>query len=271
MNGILGFLDLIQDPELSQEEMDNYIDVVRKSGDRLLNTINDIIEISKIESGEISVHEEQVDINERMRFYYDFFQPEAERKNLQLKLNNQLPGEKNLIKTDQSKLDSILTNFIKNALKFTKKGHVEIGCKIEAGDLMFYVEDTGPGIPEEKKEGIFDRFVQADTSHTRPYEGSGLGLSISKAYAGMLGGEIAIDSESGKGSTFIFSIPFKPAANVKNEQEKKSGPIKKSKSRDKLVLVVEDDFSSYELIKIILQKIILKFVMLFTERKQLTC
>ncbi|MCF8352553.1 MAG: PAS domain S-box protein, partial [Bacteroidales bacterium] len=203
MNGILGFLDLIQDPELSREEMNAYKDVIRKSGDRLLNTISDIIEISRIESGEISVEEEQVDINERIRYFFDFFKPEAERNNLQFKLNNQLQDQNIQIKTDQSKLDSILTNFIKNALKFTEKGYVEIGCKIESGDLVFYVKDTGPGIPEEKKENIFDRFVQADTSHTRPYEGSGLGLSISTAYAEMLGGEIAINSEFRKGSTFI--------------------------------------------------------------------
>ncbi|MCF8229785.1 MAG: response regulator [Bacteroidales bacterium] len=254
MNGILGFLDLIQDPELSREEMESYIDVVKKSGDRLLNTINDIIEVSKIESGEISVNAENVDIHERLKFYHDFFQPEAERNNLQFILNNQLQEKKFLVKTDQSKLDSILTNFIKNALKFTKKGHVAIGCKIEAGDLMFYVEDSGPGIPEEKKKSIFDRFVQADISHTRPYEGSGLGLSISKAYAEMLGGEIIIESETGKGSTFIFSLPFKTALDVKKKQEEKSESPQNPKSSDKAVLIVEDDVSSYELIRIILQK-----------------
>jgi len=206
MNGILGFVSLLDDVTLTKDKYLIYVNLVKKSSERLLETINDIIEISKIESNQVSLKKSQFDVNESLNFLYGFFKPAAEEKNLNLRLVNSLSGSMVVFNTDKNKLESILTNFIKNAIKFTREGFVEIGFRRNNGTYLFYVKDTGSGIPKEKQEAVFDRFVQADIEITRPYEGSGLGLAIAKAYAAMLGGKIGIESEEGKGSTFSFTI-----------------------------------------------------------------
>ncbi|MGM0622198.1 MAG: sensor histidine kinase [Bacteroidota bacterium] len=206
MNGILGFVSLLDDVTLTKEKYLIYVNLVKKSSERLLETINDIIEISKIESNQVSLKKSQFDVNESLNYLYGFFKPAAEEKNLNLKLVNSLSDNTVVFNTDKNKFESILTNFIKNAIKFTNEGFIEIGFNRTNGSYLFYVKDTGSGIPKEKQEVIFERFVQADIEITRPYEGSGLGLSIAKAYAGMLGGKIGIESEEGKGSTFNFTL-----------------------------------------------------------------
>ena len=206
MNGILGFVGLLEDVTLTKDKYLIYVNLVKKSSERLLETINDIIEISKIESNQVSLKKSQFDVNESLNFLYGFFKPAAEEKNLSLRLVNSLSDSMVIFNTDKNKFESILTNFIKNAIKFTREGFVEIGFRRNNGTYLFYVKDTGSGIPKEKQEAVFDRFVQADIEITRPYEGSGLGLAIAKAYAAMLGGKIGIESEEGKGSTFSFTI-----------------------------------------------------------------
>lgn len=215
MNGILGFVSLLDDVTLTKEKYLIYVNLVKKSSERLLETINDIIEISKIESKQVSLKKSQFDVNESLNYLYGFYKPAAEEKNLNLRLVNSLSDNKVFFNTDKNKFESILTNFIKNAIKFTNKGFVEIGFNKVNGSYFFYVKDTGSGIPKEKQEVIFERFVQADIEITRPYEGSGLGLSIAKAYAGMLGGKIGIESEEGKGSTFNFTINTPAVTNSK--------------------------------------------------------
>lgn len=210
MNAILGFLNLLQVPDMENEIRKNYIDIIQKSGERLLKTINDIIEISKIESKQIAVQYSEVNIAEVMNHYLNFFKYQSEEKGLSLKLSGQIEGETANIETDKQKLDSILTNLINNAIKFTDKGSVEFGNYLEGNRLVFYVKDTGIGIPADLHEAIFDRFVQADMSNARQYEGSGLGLSIVKAYLELLNGKIWLESEPGKGTIFFFSIPYKP-------------------------------------------------------------
>ncbi|HBG23697.1 MAG: hypothetical protein A2266_02205 [Bacteroidetes bacterium RIFOXYA12_FULL_40_10] len=208
MNGILGFLQLLSEGEISNGDRDYYFDVINKSGERLLSTINDIIEISKIESGQLSTSVSYVDIGSILDFQYEFFVKQAQQKGLKLTLCKTRNPIIKTIKTDKHILDGILTNLIKNAIKFTEKGEIEFGNYIKGDAMFFYVKDTGIGISPDRHQAIFERFVQADLDYKRPHEGSGLGLSIVKAYVNMLGGEINLVSESGVGSTFFFSIPL---------------------------------------------------------------
>ncbi|MFA6127680.1 MAG: PAS domain S-box protein [Bacteroidales bacterium] len=209
MNGILGFTELLKEPQISAEEQKNYISLVEKSGERLLHIINDVIDISKIESGLMSLKIQEVNINKEIQSLIDFFRPETELKGIRLFTQKPLHPAELVIKTDQEKACAILTNLIKNAIKFTSKGSIECSCKKKDGYLQFFVKDSGHGISLEQKEVIFERFRQGSESLTRKYEGAGLGLSISKAYVEMLGGKIWVESKSGKGSTFFFTIPFK--------------------------------------------------------------
>ncbi len=252
MNGILGFLNLLDDPQLSSEDRSEFVRVMNLSGDRLLNTINDIIEISKIESGQNPVNNSVIDIAEVMNYYIDFFDLQSSYKNNQLKLTNIVQGVQTKIYTDKSKLDSIITNLIKNAIKFTSNGKIEIGNYIENEKLHFFVKDTGIGIPEDRVEAIFDRFVQADINITRPHEGSGLGLSIVKAYVEMLGGEVHVESKLGVGSTFYFTIDYHPVTTeIKYEPENTNIDVNNSNST---ILVVEDDYASFALLNVILKR-----------------
>jgi PAS domain S-box-containing protein len=215
MNGILGFLELLSEPDLEEENKKEYIEIVNNSGRRLLNTINDIIEISKIEAGQSKVSHGDVNIGEVMKFHYDFFLPQAIEKGLAMNVSTQVTGSQGLIRTDRHKLDGILTNLIKNAIKFTEKGSIEFGNYLENEWLVFYIKDSGRGISKDRFEAIFERFVQADQNLTRAHEGSGLGLSITKAHVRALGGKIRLESEPGKGSTFFFTIPYVPVKEKK--------------------------------------------------------
>jgi len=130
----------------------------------------------------------------------------VENKGLNLFIRNSLPSSETIIKTDREKLYAILTNLIKNAIKYTEKGFIEIGCQKKVDFIEFYVKDTGIGVPKDRQEPIFERFIQADISNKMAKHGAGLGLSISKAYVEMLGGKIWMESEMGIGSTFYFTI-----------------------------------------------------------------
>jgi len=207
MNGILGFLELLRLPELSEENKSNYLDIVSRSGERLMDTINDIIEISKIEAREMSVFISEVRIRETMKYYHAFFLQQARLKGLNFRLSMRDDENNGIIRTDKVKLDGIVSNLLKNAIKFTPSGEIEFGNYPEGDQMVFFVRDTGIGIKPDRVGVIFDRFVQADLSNTRPHEGSGLGLSIVKAYIEMLGGRIEVESEYGRGSLFRFWVP----------------------------------------------------------------
>ena len=259
MNGILGFISLLQEPGLNGEEQEEYIDIVKRSGERLLNTIRDIVEISKIESGLMPVSFSEVYIPEIMRNLYSFFKREAESKGLRLVLSKDNWTRPDTITTDREKLNSILSNLLKNALKFTNEGTVEFGCLIRGDFIEFYVQDTGIGVPENRRQAIFERFVQADISHSRPYEGAGLGLSISKAFVEMLGGKIWLETMKGNGAKFSFQIP---RAQKKEIHDESSSPltlpdirqIEKSGQKSMKILVSEDDEVNFHFINLLLKK-----------------
>ena len=221
MNGILGFAELLKAPNLSGDEQKEYIRIIEKSGARMLNTINEIVDISKIEAGLVEIDIRDVSINELMHFAFQFFKSEVEAKGIMLSIQGSLKAQEVIIKTDKEKLHAILFNLIKNAVKYTRAGSVEFGFSFttniapskypEHGALEFFVKDTGIGIPIDRQKAIFERFIQADVPDKNAYQGAGLGLSISKAYVEMLGGRIWVESEVGKGSTFYFTIPYNPA------------------------------------------------------------
>jgi len=215
MNGILGFAELLKEPRLSNETSQEYISIIESSGARMLNIINDLIEISKIESGTMGIYLSETNVNDQTGFIFKFFKPEAEKKGLLLILSNSLPSNEAIIRTDREKLYAILTNLVKNAIKFTNSGTIEFGYKhlvtsslISSSELVFFVKDTGNGISSELKEVIFERFRQGSESLNKKYEGAGLGLAISKAYVEMLGGRIWIDKDSEIGSAFYFTLPY---------------------------------------------------------------
>jgi PAS domain S-box-containing protein len=256
MNGILGFTELLKEPNLSSDDQLDYIQTIQISGARMLNTINNIVDVSKIESGLIQVDIKETNINEKMEFTYKFFKPEIEIKGLKFLLKNSLPSKEAIIKTDNEKVYGILTNLVRNAIKFTYEGSIEFGYEKKGEYLEFFVKDTGIGIPQNQMELIFERFRQGSESHNRGYEGSGLGLSICKSYVEMLGGEIWVESKEGKGSIFYFNIPYnavsKEKAAIENvvSAEYNEVEIKKLK-----ILIVEDDEISYSFLTKMLQKI----------------
>ncbi len=252
MNGIIGFLELLKEPELDSDTRKKYIEIVIKSGKRLLTTINNIIEISKIDSHQIAVHPSRVNIPDVMEFYFNFFQPQAREKKIDLKLSQKLDETNGIIETDKFIFDNILTNLIGNAIKFTDQGYVEFGNFKKGEDLIFYVKDTGVGIPTERHKAIFKRFVQANLNITRPHEGSGLGLAIVKAYVKALQGNIWLESEENKGSTFYFSIPYKPAE--QKDLIENGNHIFEASTKPLNILIAEDDNISYLFISQILKR-----------------
>lgn len=206
MNGILGFTNLLKEPNLKGRQRQEYINIIQKSGDRMLTTLNDIMEISKIETGQIKISSHKIDIGTLFETLYDFFSLEAKNKELDLIVDNKLP-EEYIIVTDKTKLNSILSNLIKNAIKFTDSGTIKFGCNKEGNFIKFHVKDTGIGIPKNRREAIFNRFEQADIEDKQAREGSGLGLAIVKSYVEMLGGKVWVESEEKSGSTFFFTLP----------------------------------------------------------------
>ena len=262
MNGILGFTELLKEPELPNDQQKYFISIIEKSGKRLLNIINDIIDISKIESGQMKVKNSAINVNEYLDQILTFFTPEAEAKNIKLICKPGLPNKEAFVTTDSEKFYAILTNLVKNALKYTETGFIEFGYNRQPNHshLQFYVKDTGIGIPKDRQEAIFERFVQADILDKMARQGAGLGLSISKAYIEMLGGKISLESEEenlsdGKsgGSTFYFTLPI-PASHESENTVKIINPAKKVQDNPEVlglkIIIAEDDETSGEFISI---------------------
>jgi signal transduction histidine kinase len=219
MNGILGFANLLSDPGLDGNDQQLYLSIIKKSGARMLNIINNLVDISRIEAGVMEVCLSKVNIHDQVEQVYQLLQPEAVSKGLDFNFFNDLPDHSRLISTDEEKLFSILCNLVKNAIKYTDSGSVQFGYKLVTGNstgvpsaaskLRFFVRDTGIGIPKQRQQAIFERFIQADLNDKEARQGAGLGLTIASAYVKMLQGDIWVESEPGSGSTFHFTIPFR--------------------------------------------------------------
>ncbi|MEA1877459.1 MAG: PAS domain S-box protein, partial [Bacteroidota bacterium] len=262
MNSILGFTSLLNESDQTGEEKEEYVKIIEMSGMRLLDTINDIIDISKIESGQIVVVNTEISVNKILEDQYAIFNKEAQKRGLELKYQSTLSDNEARVVTDKNKLEGILTNLIKNALKFTEHGSIAFSCTLKTNkdnqELEFYVKDTGIGIPADRIEAVFNRFEKADIEDKEVYEGSGLGLAISKSYVEVLGGKLIVSSKEGSGSTFTFSIPYtKKSLNEDGaKQNKESGVSLKNLS----VIVAEDDNNSKMFLESILKNRFAKII-----------
>jgi len=263
MNSIVGFSNLLNEPDIQSEKKDEYLQHILYSSNTLLKLIDDIIDISKIEAGQLNINMVKCKINPLLIEVLDSFRETNKDSKVELRLN--LPSDSDLLyfRTDLLRIRQILSNLIGNALKFTEKGNIEIGYRIDESKsktyIEFYVKDTGIGIPKNKQKLIFDRFRQIDESRTRRFGGTGLGLSISKRLVEVLGGSIWVESESKKGSTFYFALP------LENGIEKDSNVVEQFQSgkfnwKGKTILIAEDENSNFELIKATINKTKIKIV-----------
>jgi CheY-like chemotaxis protein len=258
MNGIIGFTDLLRNNEFSRSKQNKFLDIINSRSKHLLQIINDIVDISKIEANQLTIEKQSFCLNDLMHELYNSFSADIENKftnEIQLKLFKELTREESYIFSDMIRIRQILTNLLSNALKFTNEGSIQFGYEInnKNSKLKFYVSDTGIGIPKEKQQNIFERFRQADEKPARRYEGTGLGLSISQNLVKLLGGEIWVDSEENKGSTFCFTIPLE--FSNKDSIENRSVHHKHDFNwKGKTILVVEDDPTSREYIQEILSE-----------------
>ncbi len=254
MNGILGFTNLLLEPDLSDETKEEYIQIIHKNGERMLNTVTDIVEISKIEAGIVDVRKTEINATEILKNIVTFFQIQAQKKGLILSYQRESPETDIILSTDKAKFESILTNLIKNAIKYTDRGSITVSTLTKNGFVEFCLKDTGIGIPTHRQTAIFNRFEQADIEDTRVFQGSGLGLAIAKSYVEILGGKIWVESIEGKGSEFYFSIPFLPIEKDKpSNSEKENNKINYHSQYN--ILIVEDDETSAILLKTILKDV----------------
>lgn len=251
MNGILGFTELLKDPEISKEDHDMYLRIIEQSGYRMLSIINNIVDISKIEAGQMELHIDKREVNPLLQDLRLFFLPGTREKGLELFCHCGLPDELSVLETDHTKLTQTLTNLIKNAIKFTSSGSIDFGYERKGKFLEFFVKDTGEGIEKEQIPVIFERFRQGSFSLTRNYEGAGLGLSISKAYIEMLGGKVRVESERGKGSVFFFTLPYCPSAAPEAGPTSKPSGVRYDQALH--ILITEDDENSMMFLRTILQ------------------
>lgn len=272
MNGILGFASLLQEQTIPKESQQLYLEIIEKSGYRMLNIINDIIDISKIESGLMKMSIFETNISEQINDIYTFFKPETDSKGILLSVRRNSLNNDIIINSDQEKIYAILTNLVKNAIKYTNEGEIEIGYSLnnssninrslnkdgnfsEPNEVLIYVKDSGIGIPRDKQDIVFDRFIQVDISNKFARQGAGLGLSITKAFVEMLGGRIWVESEEGKGSVFSFTLPYE--ANLKTKKSDKNAEVNNNKEvqiRNLKILIAEDDKPSEILIETALNK-----------------
>jgi signal transduction histidine kinase len=208
MNGIVGFANLLREAE-DEAELEEFIDVIIQNGEHLLNLINDIIDLSKIEAGILKIEKSEFELNRLTKEIYDMFVLEENiiAKNLKFTYKDGLADEESIVYTDRVRLKQIIINLVNNACKYTDAGRIEFYYTLKKDILNFHVIDTGIGIKDEQQAYIFDRFMQASTSRTPGRESTGLGLAITKTYLKLMGGSIAVSSELHVGSEFSFELP----------------------------------------------------------------
>ena len=270
MNSIIGFSQLLTEKDILPEEQDHYVELIQKSGEDLLNLIDDIIDISKIEAGQIKVFRSQYFLDNILGELYDsyleFVKTKKDTSQFRIKYKRPRGAEKVVINTDIDRFKQIIRNLISNAIKFTDFGLVEFGFKTVVNktdsNILFYVRDTGIGIPTGKLKIIFESFRQANESNTKLYGGTGLGLAITKKMVEILGGRIWVESTPDQGSTFYFTLPYYPIV-LPTISTKKTITNKDTKSynwENKRILIVEDDDQSFIFFEKVLKRTLAKIV-----------
>lgn len=250
MNGIMGFAELLDNPDLPADKRQFYAKIVLNSSMQLLKIIDDILEISTLNTKQVKLNKAPFKLNELLIDLQAVFSIKASQKNISLLLNPALPDNESYIITDKSKLHKILGNLLENAFKFTLKGFVEFGYFINRQQLCIYVKDTGVGIAPENKDRVFERFAQENESLSINHGGLGIGLSIVKENAHLLGGQITLDSEKGLGSNFTLTIPYEPSK--PKELPNKAFENHKISGENYTILIAEDEDSNYQYLHAIL-------------------
>ena len=260
LNGIIGFSKYLRNfPDTNREETLKFLNIICNSADHLLNLINDIIDISKIEVGQLKIAPESINLNALLNEIYTFYysaNPDLSKRGVSFRITTSLSDVESSIVADKVRLRQILNNLIGNALKFTREGSVEFGYELttDKNYVKFFVKDTGIGIPKDKVELIFQRFRQADVDITKKFGGTGLGLAISKSLVELMGGNIWVDSQPEIGSTFYFTLPFiKTAIPVAKSDTQFEFKDVMAKLKGKRILIAEDDTNSLFYLKTVLQ------------------
>ena len=259
MNAIVGFSSLLNTPDLLPEDRQDFTDLIIQSSEQLLSIITDIVSISSIEAGQEKVQESEININLICKLINEQFLTKDTKTDITFRLQTSLADDEAFVVTDSTKLTQILINLVGNALKFTQEGFVNFGYTLKDNFLEFYVEDSGIGIPSNMHADIFKRFRQVESTSARTYGGSGLGLSISKAYAELLGGNIRLSSEVGKGSVFYFSLPYK-TVNSKAIPQLPLNELNLEFIKPQTVLIAEDEDSNFILLEKIFSGMKIKII-----------
>ncbi len=250
LNGILGFADLLAGDTTDIVEMKTFANYIKSSGNRLLNLINNILNLSRIEAGSVRIQAKPFVLNKLIVEIWQIFRVQSKKKNIQFRYHLPVSDKESIIISDEDKISQIITNLLGNAFKFTSTGSIDLGYKISGSKVVFQVTDTGRGIPMEHQVRIFERFYQADISMSRDFEGAGLGLPISKGLVELLGGKMWLESNVGKGTSFYFSLPFNPSGKLIGQtKDELSAPSKKDNA---VILIVEDDEASFIYLKTVL-------------------
>ncbi len=253
MNGIVGFAEMLDEPGISDEKRKYFSKIVQNSSHQLLRIIDDILEIARIETSQQKLKEETFCLNDLLMELFSIYNLKSKERNIPIYIKKALDDNQCYIISDKAKLNRIIGNLIENALKFTLQGFIEVGYFIKEHKLTIYVKDTGKGISPENFNLIFERFSQEEKDISELHGGLGLGLSISRENARLIGGEITLESEKGKGSTFYVTIPYKTASNRSDINAGLSSKIAKDKDEAN-ILVVEDEEVNYLYIDAVLTK-----------------
>jgi two-component system, sensor histidine kinase len=264
MNAIIGFGEVLSEESMTEEQK-GYVKLILDSGKHLLGLINDILDFSKIEAGRIKAESVECNTSELLANVDSLMLPSAKQKNLELAIICTLEIPQ-IIVTDPIRLRQCLVNLVSNAIKFTEKGSVKLTVQPLVREQKHFIEfkviDTGIGIPPEKLDAIFDAFTQGDGSTTRKYGGTGLGLTITRQVVNLMGGDVTVISEVGKGSTFTLTVPVNVVSDVNQDARHSQELINESHENDDLngrfsgrVLVVEDSLTNQMLIKLMLEKL----------------
>ncbi len=248
MNAIMGFSQLLVRDYATDAKLEKFTNIIEEGCNDLLQIIDDILDISKIESGTLAVKMEECNLSvlfEELIFQFGEYQQRYNKQHIEFSMDACFSQSKSVIITDKRKLKQIFVNLITNAFKFTNTGSIEGGCRVENDKLIFYVTDTGIGIPDDKLHFVFERFAQLIQDKNQTIPGTGLGLAITKGLVALMGGEMFLESESGKGTTFSFTIPgiLKPALHTETIDANQATD---SKYEGKTILIVEDNTKNAE-------------------------
>lgn len=253
MNGIIGFSEILQDADITSDDRANFTRIIRRECHQLLRVINDIVEMARIETGQMDSFEAEINVNQMVTSLFQQYEAQAQEKAITLSVHCTLDEQQSVIWSDESKLKQILEKLVMNAIKFTHEGSIHFGYVKKENELEFYVEDTGIGIKSQNQTDIFTRFVQGEDSIAPTYGGTGLGLSIAKAFVEHCGGRIWLTSVPGEGTTFYFTIPYKHKKVLTTPKEP---PAKKSRiafEQNPVIFIVEDEVANFEYLKVLLE------------------